>query len=48
MPAKSERQRKAACAEMGRRSKGKKGGKARAFGTAKTKAVKDFCKSKKR
>lgn len=44
MPAKSERQRKAACAEYGRRKSGKKGGKGRAFGTAKTKDVRDFCK----
>ena len=46
MPAKSSKQRRAACAEMGRRDKGQKGGKGKPFGTASTSSVKKFCKGK--
>jgi len=44
MPAKSEAQRRAAGAELGRRRSGKKKSKKRAFGTASTKALRDFAK----
>lgn len=47
MPAKTEAQRRAACAEMGRRKKGQKGGKKKPFGEAKTKDVRDYCKMAK-
>ena len=46
MPAKTEKQRKAAGAELGRRRKGAKPSKKRPFGTAKTKDLKDFARKK--
>jgi hypothetical protein len=48
MPAVSEKQRRAACAEHGRRKKNTRGGKKRAFGTASNKQVRDFCRKKKK
>lgn len=44
MPAKSETQRRAAGAELGRRRKGAKKSKRRAFGTASQKALRDFAR----
>jgi len=46
MPAKSEKQRKAAGAELGRRRSGAKKSKKRPFGTAKTKDLRDFARKK--
>ena len=48
MPAETEKQRRAAGAELGRRRRGVKGGKKRAFGTASTKQVRDFAKKRKK
>jgi len=47
MPAVSRKQQKAACAEYGRRKRGKTGGRRRAFGTAKTSDVRDFCRNRR-
>jgi len=48
MPAVSEKQRRAAFAELGRRRKGKAGGKRRPFGTAKTSDIEDFTHTAKK
>ena len=48
MPAKTKKQRAAAGAELGRREKGKRGGKGKPFGTAPTKTVKKFARKSKR
>lgn len=42
MPAKSKKQQRAAGAELGRRKKGKKGGKSKPFGLASTETVKKY------
>ena len=40
----TKKQRKAAGAELGRRKKGRRGGKGKPFGTATTKQVRDFAR----
>ena len=47
MPGKTAKQRRAAGAELGRRRRGVKGGKKRAFGTATTRQVRDFARKRK-
>lgn len=44
MPARSEKQRRAAAAELERRKKGAKKSKGRPFGTASLKDLKDFAR----
>lgn len=46
MPARSEKQRKAACATLGRKRKGKSS-KGRPFSGATEKQLRDFCKKKR-
>lgn len=46
MPAKSAKQRRAACAEYGRRKRGMKPSKGRPFGTAMMGDLRDFCRMK--
>ncbi len=48
MPAVSEKQRRAACSELGRRREGKRGGKGRAFANATIQQLREFCRSVKR
>ncbi len=48
MPAVSEKQRLAACAELSRRREGKRGGKGRAFVNATIAQLRDFCRKVKK
>jgi hypothetical protein len=48
VPPKTEKQRRAAGAELGRRRRGVSGGKGRAFGTASVSDVRDFAKKPKK
>lgn len=43
----TKKQNRAACGELGRRQKGEAPAKGRPFGTAKKKALKDFCRGPK-